>query len=318
MRVIGIGTGRCGTMSLALLLGGGRDCTVSHEKNARTEALPWEFDPERARAKLEKLVGLPGVLSGDVALYYLNYVEFFLERVPDLRVVHIYREKESVVRSFLEKTAGRNHWMPNDPAARPDPVWDKCFPKYPDAASKAEAVARYYDEYILAVARLMTKWADRILSCNVAHLNNVHQQSLLFDFLEVPEASRRFGAPHANRMIDDGRERLRVAAAELDSTIPVGAGVILVDQDEWREHVLPGRRVWPFMENEGRYWGPPADDRTAIDALEHLRGRGAEFMVIARPAFWWLDHYAGLRRHLETTGRRLQSTEWSVVFDLTP
>jgi hypothetical protein len=304
-------------MSLALLLGGGRDCMVSHEKNARTEALPWKFDPKRASAKLEKLLRLPGVLSGDVALYYLNYVEFFLERVPDLRVVHIYRDKESVVRSFLEKTAGRNHWMPNDPAAEPDRVWDKCFPKYPDAASKAEAVARYYDEYILAVARLMTNWTDRILHCNVAHLDNVHQQSLLFDFLEVPEPNRRYGVPHANRIID-GRERLRLAAEELDATIPAGAGVILVDQDEWREHVLPGRRVWPFMEHEGQYWGPPADDRSAIEALERLRERGAEFMVITQPAFWWLDHYEGLHRHLETTGRRLQSTEWSVVFDLTP
>ncbi len=303
-------------MSLARLLGGGGGCTVYHEMSAETEALPWEFDPERARAKLERLVRMPGLLAGDVALYYLNYVEFFLERVPDLRIVHIYREKEAVVRSFLERTAGRNHWMPNDPAAKPDRVWDKCFPKYPDAATKAEAVARYYDEYVVAVARLMTKQADRFLSVNVRHLDNVHQQALLFDFLEVPEASRRFGVVRVNHDLEPG-ERLRPAAEELDSTIPAGAGVILVDQDQWRGHVLTGRRVWPFMEHEGRYWGPPADDQGAIEALERLRGQGAEFMVVAQPAFWWLDHYEGLQRHLEVKFRRLLTSEWSVVFDLT-
>jgi hypothetical protein len=71
------------------------------------------------------------------------------------------------------------------------------------------------------------------------------------------------------------------------------------------------------MEHEGQYWGPPADDRSAIEALERLRERGAEFMVIAQPAFWWLDHYEGLHRHLESRFRRLLKSEWSVVFDLT-
>jgi hypothetical protein len=285
--------------------------------NAETEALPWEFDSGRALAKLERLERMPGVLAGDVALYYLNYVEFFLERLEQLRIVHIYREKEAVVRSFLQRTAGRNHWMPNDSAATPDPIWDRCFPSYPDASSKAEAIARYYDDYILAVARLMTKQADRFLSFNLKHLDNKHQQQLLFDFLELPDANRRPGVVRANHDIEHA-ERLRPAADELDAAIPASAGVILVDQDEWREFVLPGRRVWPFLEREGQYWGPPPDDQTAIAALERLRGRGAEFMVIARPAFWWLEHYTGLHRHLETTGRRLLDSEWSVVFDLAP
>ena len=317
MHVIGIGTGRCGTMSVARLLGGCQDCTVYHEMAAETEALPWEFDPERAHAKLERLLRMPGLLAGDVALYYLNYVEFFLERMPDLRIVHIYREKQAVVRSFLERTAGRNHWMPDDRTAKPDPIWDKCFPKYPDAATKAEAVARYYDDYILAVARLMTKHSDRVLDLNVRHLDNVHQQALLFDFLELPEANRRYGVVRSNHDLEYG-ERVRPAAEELDATIPAGAGVILVDQDEWREHVLPGRRVWPFLERGGQYWGPPADDQGAIEALERLRGEGAEFMVVAQPAFWWLDYYQGFQRHLEAKFRRLSTSEWSVVFDLTP
>lgn len=141
MNVLGIGTGRCGTTSLAHLLDGCRGCKVYHEMGAPAAALSWDFDSEAAQSKLEQLRRLKGIVTGDVAFYYLNYVPFFFECLEDLRIIHIYRGKSEVIRSFMSKTPDRNHWMPGDATTRPDPHWDSCFPNYPNANTKEEGSA---------------------------------------------------------------------------------------------------------------------------------------------------------------------------------
>jgi hypothetical protein len=72
----------------------------------------------------------------------------------------------------------------------------------------------------------------------------------------------------------------------------------------------------PFLERDGVYWGPPAGDLEAIAELERLRQAGADFVAIAWPAFWWLDHYAGLREHLAARYACVARTDRVVVFDL--
>jgi hypothetical protein len=41
-------------------------------------------------------------------------------------------------------------------------------------------------------------------------------------------------------------------------------------------------------------------------------------MVFAWPAFWWLEHYAGLREHLRSKFRCVLDNERLVAFDLRP
>jgi hypothetical protein len=109
--------------------------------------------------------------------------------------------------------------------------------------------------------------------------------------------------------------RVRVALDELLAVVPEGEGLVLVDQDQWGTGAtLRGRRLWPFLERDGQYWGPPADDGTAIDELERLRRGGAHYVVVGWPAFWWLDHYAGFHRHLRSELRPLRETAQLVAF----
>lgn len=112
-------------------------------------------------------------------------------------------------------------------------------------------------------------------------------------------------------------DNLRRAEEEIESLVPPGTTFIFVDDSKWgREPAAPGRRPIPFLEKDGTYWGPPADDAVGIAELERLRQRGANFVVFAWPAFWWLDHYAELRRHLESNYRRIWRNERLYVFDL--
>ena len=57
---------------------------------------------------------------------------------------------------------------------------------------------------------------------------------------------------------------------------------------------------WHFPRNDrGVYAGYyPADSAAAIDHLEQLRARGAEYFVVPRTANWWLTYYADFAEHL--------------------
>jgi glycosyltransferase involved in cell wall biosynthesis len=111
--------------------------------------------------------------------------------------------------------------------------------------------------------------------------------------------------------------RIQQATEEIAALVPAGATMILVDQDSWgAADDVAGRRRIPFLERDGRYWGRPADDATAIRELERLRHSGAQFIVFAWPHLWWLDHYSGLVRHLRSRYRRVLENDRIVVFDL--
>src|SRR5438552_17199720 len=71
-----------------------------------------------------------------------------------------------------------------------------------------------------------------------------------------------------------------------------------------------------FRSKEGRYWGKPPDDATAIRELERLRKAGAGFIVFIRSTFWWLEYYGGLHRYLRAQFPCIQQDERIVVFDL--
>ena len=111
------------------------------------------------------------------------------------------------------------------------------------------------------------------------------------------------------------QERIPVFRREVQALVSRDRPVIMVDESQLGGQPL-GRQTIPFPEREGQYWGPPADDESAIDELERLRAAGAGFIVFAWPAFWWLDHYAGFHRHLRSNFVCLLENDRAVVFKL--
>jgi 2-polyprenyl-3-methyl-5-hydroxy-6-metoxy-1,4-benzoquinol methylase len=111
-------------------------------------------------------------------------------------------------------------------------------------------------------------------------------------------------------------ERARRAARELATVVGSGVALILIDEDQIRTELESTHQLVPFPERDGQYGGPPADDAAAIEELERLREGGAKFAVVAWPAFWWLEFYAGWASHLRSRYPRVLETEHLVVFDL--
>jgi hypothetical protein len=52
--------------------------------------------------------------------------------------------------------------------------------------------------------------------------------------------------------------------------------------------------------------------------LSDYGGPGVSFIVFGWPAFWWLDYYSGLHRHLRSSSRCVVHNDCLVVFDLRP
>ena len=124
--------------------------------------------------------------------------------------------------------------------------------------------------------------------------------------------------PYERRHSDRYRELTeRVGRAVVD-TVPAGATVLVVSRGDDELLRVEGRRVWHFPRDaDGRYAGyHPADSREAVARLEEQRAAGAEYVVFPATGMWWLEHYDGLRRHLDARYTRAFSDLACVVYDL--
>jgi GT2 family glycosyltransferase len=111
-------------------------------------------------------------------------------------------------------------------------------------------------------------------------------------------------------------ERLQIAIEEIETSIPKGSRLILVDDGNWGANLIDDRDVFPFIERGGQYWGPPADGATAIWELNRLHQLGVNFIVIGWPAFWWLDYYSELRNYLYSKFNCVIKNSRLIIFDL--
>ena len=102
-------------------------------------------------------------------------------------------------------------------------------------------------------------------------------------------------------------------------TVPAGATVLIVSRGDEQLLRVDGRQMWHFpRDDDGGYAGHhPADSREAVARLEAQRSAGAEYIAFPGTATWWLDHYEGLRQHLEDSySRCFDDPEACVIFDL--
>lgn len=127
----------------------------------------------------------------------------------------------------------------------------------------------------------------------------------------------RDGPPPRAAKADDWTRKLQLATAELLGIVPPGTNLILVDDAQWGNvRALGSFGVFPFLERDGTWWGPPADDEIAWQELERLRQEGASHIVFAWPSFWWFEHYAGFTKVLRETYPTVLENERLVILQL--
>jgi GT2 family glycosyltransferase len=157
------------------------------------------------------------------------------------------------------------------------------------------------------------------------------------DYDRVLEANRhrfeqKWGVrwqPHPRRITAEYRQLRQRIRETVTARLPAGATVVVVskgddallrfDSQPATLNPQPALKGWHFPQaSDGSYANIyPADSAEAINHLEVLRAKGAGYMLIPKPAFWWLDHYADFKHHLDKHYRLAMNDEAAcLIYDL--
>ena len=241
MIVVGLGTGRSGTTSLAHLLGKQPETLIFHEMNPSVmrfdgtpapvlnsirefEAILAGGDPSALTVDLgrppsassyDALCKMPKVsLIGDIAFYYLNYVDDIAAASNNVRFVCLKRDRSATIKSWQKKArinrwrskwladklssilqrtpfhTSKNFWMDHDGSKwLLDPVWDKCFPSF-EADTMEEAIGKYYDFYYDEAEKYQLKYPDIFRMFPIEDLNTEEGKNCIMDFCGFAQKSR--------------------------------------------------------------------------------------------------------------------------------
>jgi hypothetical protein len=131
--------------------------------------------------------------------------------------------------------------------------------------------------------------------------------------------AEKWGAPwrpYARRQSTSYRVLTRRIRDLVAQRLPPESRVLVVSRGDDELLRFEGREGLHFPQAEnGVYAGHyPGDSREAIAHLEEVRReQGARFLLFPETGLWWLDHYGGLRSHLETCYRRVAFEEGTAV-----
>jgi hypothetical protein len=258
--VIGLGTGRSGTASLAKLLNAQRDAVCFHEMNPSCmrffgtprpiingideyQAILNGGDPTMLTVDLSRAVAAKTYdrlcqmdrvrLIGDIAFYYLSYVEAIAERNANVRFLCLRRDIDETIQSWITQTSiprwrskrladrvaslitrepfqeSKNFWMEHDGTVwQLDPVWDKCFPKF-EAKSKPEAIRKYCEYYYREAERLALRLGTTFRFIETDRMNTREYQADILSFLGISSPDQVFTDAHihqSKRTRSAGRE----------------------------------------------------------------------------------------------------------------
>jgi GT2 family glycosyltransferase len=143
-----------------------------------------------------------------------------------------------------------------------------------------------------------------------------HGRSLLAHIHKTLAGSRFARSIEKLAIPDPGWEdEVARVATVVRRLVPRDARVAVVDKHDPTLLHLAGRRGWHVPDLRLSPGGYPRDGSEAIAHLEALRARGASHLVLPEHAFWWLEHYAELRGHLDTC-RSLWSDDRCRIYEL--
>lgn len=251
MIIIGLGTGRSGTASLAKLLNAQKDALCFHEMNPSCvrffdtprpilntideyQAILDGGDPSMLTVDLgrgvaakayDELCKMPCVrMIGDIAFYYLSYVDAIVARNQNVRFICLKRDKAATVRSWIQKSGlgrwrskeiadrlgalitresyheSRNFWMEHDGSKwQKDPIWDKCFPNFP-GPTKQKAIEQYWDYYYEEAEKVAARHPDVFRIVKSEDINVTEYQTSLLAFCGVAQIDMVYTDAHIHRM----------------------------------------------------------------------------------------------------------------------
>ena len=191
--VFGLGSGRCGTASLAYLMSLQESTLATHELHP---VLPWEADLGRLTFRWQQMDHQSHLYDTvfDAGIYYFSYVDTLIrswdtheyaKQRYDLKFVCLKRNREEVIESFLRKfKRQKNNPLQDhsDPELTKD-EWDLCFPKYDNSLSLSEAIGRFHDDYYEIAREKQESFSDHFRIFDTQSLNTKEGVNSILAFI---------------------------------------------------------------------------------------------------------------------------------------
>lgn len=238
MIVLGLGSGRTGTASLSQLINSQPDTICFHELNPTgavhvgnpqpilntinefssilsggdKHLLAIDYSRQASVDTYTELQQRKQITTlGDIAYYYLRYVEEIISTTQNVRFVCIKRDRSQTISSWQKKSTinrwlslriadrmkslitrtpyheSKNFWQEHDGQTwQLDPVWDKTFPNF-EAESKEEAIGKYWDYYYEEAARLENKYSEYFKIFDISEMSHRDGQKNILNFIGIPD-----------------------------------------------------------------------------------------------------------------------------------
>lgn len=192
-----MGPGRCGSTSLAAMLGTGANSCCTHESpplvfwNPQREQI--EFHIKRFRMLADRYS-----LVADVSHWWLNSIERVADQFPEVKVIGLIRDPDDCAVSFMRiQGFGKGSWNPwatHGNGLWRAGHWDPTYPSYatpgyagkkPDVA-KLELVTRYVKEYNARLEDMAGNWPDKVSLFRTEDLGGDKAQEAIFEIARSP------------------------------------------------------------------------------------------------------------------------------------
>lgn len=96
---------------------------------------------------------------------------------------------------------------------------------------------------------------------------------------------------------------LPAVRADLERLAADGGAILLLDDGDWMgTDITEGLPIEHFPSRDGVFWGFPSSGADALRDFDEAVRSGATHVVVAWPAFWWLEQLPELRRVIEQLG----------------
>jgi len=268
--IFGLGTGRCGTVSLSELFNKQSGVCSTHEG----QFLPWEHDLVAFYQGILKEIFIAGKpTAAPVAFYWIKYLGNIFRDVRDPKVIVLKRRREEVVASFAGMYQDRNYWSDpksdkftgRDPGITP---LGEMFPSYP--LSKEEALGAYWDTYYDIAESWIKRFPERMIIVDTYSMfNDKKYQRAVLKFLGIKRpvidinikknATAERVEPLILKNVDISQDtiieayknRFVFGQAAYAKGLPVEVSVQLSDEDWERLVAMPGYDKIPKEGQDG-------------------------------------------------------------------
>lgn len=202
--VLGLGSGRCGSTSLAWALAGVEGICATHENPPTVHWLP---APEQLAAHCRRFRLLLDRFEAvfDSAHWWLNGLDQMAGEFDGLKMIGLKRDADACARSFLQvKGTGPgsiNHWADHDGTFWKLALWDRFYPSYalgrfgleaPALLQPAELASRqrelvrtYVADYNAGLDRAKERFGERLLLLRTEDLSDGRTQGRVQAFLGI-------------------------------------------------------------------------------------------------------------------------------------